>query len=171
MKAGIRMRFGTAFRWVLFFIITAICAGCALWIYLWSKSGQLHQVGFNGYLWRMAIVAVPFVICIILTAMYNGEGIYEAPLYPLAIGITFFLPLVFAVFAGIESFGISARVYHILQISVTGGLNYLMAIQCLVCPNEPPKRTYPASGYNSTSTYKSSTDDCNSKGLPTGRAD
>lgn len=165
------MRFEAKFRWVLFFIITAICAGCALWIYLWSKSGQLHQVGFNGFLWRMAIVAVPFVICIILTAMYNGEGIYEAPLYSLAIGITVFLPLVFAILAGVGAFGVSAKVYHILQISVTGGLNYLMALQCLVCPNEPPRRTYPTSNYNSTSTYKSSTDDCNSKGLPTGRAD
>lgn len=164
------MRFESKFRWVLFFIITAICAGCALWIYLWSKSGALHQSSFNGYLWRMAIIAVPFLICMALIAMYNGEGIYGAPLYSFAIGITVFLPLMFAVLAGIGAFGVSAKMYHILQVSVTGGVNYLMALQCLICPNEPPKRAYPSSN-NSTSTYSSSNKDCNSKGLPTGRAD
>ena len=173
------MIFQKAFRWVLFGLLTAIVAGIGVWLFLWEKNGQLYETGIRAFGLRYAFLLVPLVINCVLAIIYNAES-GPIPMPGLSIAINLVFPLVGTLANAIELFGISGKWYLLLQIAIPLALTYLMCLQCLLCPNEPPAPATPKRdntqevirhirGGHSNQSEPDPNQDADSRGLASGR--
>jgi hypothetical protein len=162
-KSGIRL--------LVFLLATAVCGGCGYWIYFWSQTGQLYTTGFKAMFLRMAILAIPYILTIILDRLYYPEsGDMEFIVISLVLNI--FFPIAGTICASAGFFGISPKLYYILQVAIPLGLTYLMCLQAIIFYNNPPKYYY-KSPYDTTtydpSIYTDPVKDLDSHGLPSGK--
>ena len=165
------MRYKSGIRLLVFLLTTAICGGCGYWIYFWSQSGQLYSTGFKAMFLRMSILAIPYILTLILDHFYYPEA-GEMEFTALSLMLNFFFPIAGTICASAGFFGISSKLYCILQVAIPLGLTYLMCIQAILCYNYPPQRVYRSEDCHEpylTNTYTAPIKDLDSHGLPSGK--
>ena len=166
------MVYKSGFKWFMFILTTIVCGGCGVWIYLWTRTGWLYEIGPKAFFTRMAILIVPFLISALITHMYDAETA-DVEMGVVTFCICLVLPFIGAIIARNELFGLNPHLGHILQIAIPLGITYFLCVIGIIAAYEPVRRPSPAPTRRDDPPPPkphNPNDDLNSKGLPTGLA-
>ena len=162
------MRYKSGIRLFVFLLTSAICGSCGYWIYLWAQSGKLYETGWKAMLVRMIILVIPLILSFVLNGLYLPET-GDMEFVAISVSINFFIPIAGTIGAEGEFFGISPKLYCILQIAIPLSLTYLMCLQAILFYNYPPSTSYKSQDHTTPYTYTDPCKDLDSKGLPSGK--